>query len=277
MIKHTITKDDAGRTLLKFIQRVYKHLPLSRIERALREKDIKVNNVHVRDKTYLLKENDELVMYNLDLQKRETPFLATKMTFNVIFEDKNILVVEKPQGLTMHGDKNSLDAQVLRYLNFEKNSSFVPASIGRLDKITSGLVIYGKTYDAVRILNNAQNGFRKVYQFKSDIEKSQLCTLNLMHDENSQKEIVVARGGKEAITKFTINDKVKLAELVTGRKHQIRVSLSHLGFPIYGDVKYGGKRASRVFLHSYKLSLDELVDDLAYLNGKEFVSDPGWM
>lgn len=275
MIKHTITKDDAGRTLLKFIQRVYKHLPLSRIERALREKDIKVNNVHVRDKTYLLKENDELVMYNLDLQKRETPFLATKMTFNVIFEDKNILVVEKPQGLTMHGDKNSLDAQVLRYLNFEKNSSFVPASIGRLDKITSGLVIYGKTYDAVRILNNAQNGFRKVYQFKSDIEKSQLCTLNLMHDENSQKEIVVARGGKEAITKFTINDKVKLAELVTGRKHQIRVSLSHLGFPIYGDVKYGGKRASRVFLHSYKLSLDELVDDLAYLNGKEFVSDPG--
>lgn len=275
MIKHTITKDDAGRTLLKFIQRVYKHLPLSRIERALREKDIKVNNVHVRDKTYLLKENDELVMYNLDLQKRETPFLATKMTFNVIFEDKNILVVEKPQGLTMHGDKNSLDAQVLRYLNFEKNSSFVPASIGRLDKITSGLVIYGKTYDAVRILNNAQNGFRKVYQFKSDIEKSQLCTLNLMHDENSQKEIVVARGGKEAITKFTINDKVKLAELVTGRKHQIRVSLSYLGFPIYGDVKYGGKRASRVFLHSYKLSLDELVDDLAYLNGKEFVSDPG--
>lgn len=277
MIKHTITKDDAGRTLLKFIQRVYKNLPLSRIERALREKDIKVNNLHVRDKSYILKENDELVMYNLDLEKRSSPFMASKMTFNILFEDKNILVIEKPHGLTMHGENNSLDAQVLRYLNFEKNSSFIPASIGRLDKITSGLVIYGKTYDAVRILNEAQNSFRKVYQFKSDIEKSQLCTLNLMHDENTQKEIVVTRGGKEAITKFTINDKVKLAELVTGRKHQIRVSLSFLGFPIYGDVKYGGKRASRVFLHSYKISLDDLTDDLAYLNGKEFVSDPGWL
>ncbi len=278
MNKFIVTNEDEGRTLLKYLQRMFINLPLSRIERALREKDIKVNDERVKDKNVILTEGDEVVIYGIDIEIKEAPKSATRITFGVVYEDANILVVNKPNGLSMHSDNgSSLDSQVFKYLDFKKVDSFMPASIGRIDKVTSGLVIYGKNYQAVRQLNDAQNEFVKEYQFKSDFNETKIVTLKLSHDEGNMKEIVDQVNGKDATTKFFCNDKRKIAQLVTGRKHQIRVTLEHLGAPILGDTKYGGKRATRVFLHSWKVVLSGLEGSLAYLNGKEFTSDPGWI
>lgn len=278
MNKFIVTSEDAGRTLLKYLQRMFENLPLSRIERALREKDIKVNGERVKDKSMILTEGDEVVIYGVDVVIKEAPKAATKITFGIIYEDANILVVNKPNGLSMHSDNGtSLDAQVLKYLDFKKVDSFVPASIGRIDKVTSGLVIYGKSYNAVRMMNDAQETWIKEYQFKSDFNETRTVSLKIAHDEGNMKEVVDPVEGKEAITKFFCNDKRKIAQLVTGRKHQIRVTLSYLGAPILGDTKYKGKRASRVFLHSSRLVLNSLEGSLGYLNGKEFTSEPGWM
>lgn len=251
MNKFIVTTEDEGRTLLKYLQRMFDNLPISRIERALREKDIKVNGERVKDKNMLLSEGDEVIIYGVDVVIKEAPKAATKITFGVVYEDANILVVNKPNGLSMHSDNgSSLDSQVLRYLDFKKVDSFVPASIGRIDKITSGLVIYGKNYQAVRQLNDAQHEFIKEYQFKSDFNETKAVTVKIAHDEGNMKEIIDPVNGKDATTKFFCNEKRKIAQLVTGRKHQIRVTLAHLGAPILGDSKYGGKRATRVFLHS---------------------------
>lgn len=251
MNKFTVTREDDGRTLLKYLQRMFDFLPIARIERALREKDIKVNDERVKDKNLILNEGDEVIIYGIDVQIKEAPKTATKITFGVIYEDDNILIVNKPNGLSMHSDNgSSLDSQVFKYLDFKKVDSFMPASIGRIDKITSGLVVYGKNYQAVRALNDAQNEFIKEYQFKSDFNETKIVTLKIGHNEQDMKEMVDPVNGKDATTKFFCNEKRKIAQLVTGRKHQIRVTLAHLGYPILGDSKYGGKRATRVFLHS---------------------------
>ena len=275
MNKYKATKNDEGRTILKFIQKLFNDVPKSRIERIFRQKDIKINGARINDKKYLIHEKDEIIIYGLFTNFEPKKNIKANITFKIIFEDKNILIVDKKTGVSVHDDKNSLDNQVLAYLKFKQIDSFVTSHIGRLDKQTSGIMIYGKTYEAVKQLNSVNKKLTKIYEFKSDLNQDIITEYKITHDENYHRE-KAGNVGKKTKTKFWIEGNKKYAQLITGRKHQIRASLSKLNKPIYGDTKYGGKKAARIYLHSVYLKLDGLNGKLSYLNGQEFWSKPEW-
>ena len=276
MKKFIATQNDTGRTLIKFINKMFPGIPKSRTERAFRQKDIKLNGKRINDKKYQIQSGDIIIVYGLVAEnKGPTGPIKADINFTKIYEDSQILIVDKKAGVAVHDEQNCLDKQVLAYLKFVKKDSFTPSHVGRIDKRTSGIMVYGKTYEAVKMLNEFAAAQKKVYQFRSDLAKDIVTKFKIVHDEDYQRE-KCGNIGKQTETIFWLEDGKKFAELVTGRKHQIRSSLSKLGVPIYGDRKYGGKSAVRMYLHATYIKFSGLNGSLEYLNGQEFRSHPHW-
>ncbi|MGC7155317.1 RluA family pseudouridine synthase [Metamycoplasma hominis] len=278
MINFKAKKDDEGRILFKYLVKVCDNVPISRIERLFREKDIKVNNIRVNDKQYKVKEGDLISIYGLiETSKHIDNKANTNINFKVIYEDKNLLIIDKAPNIAMHSEENCLDDQVLKYLNFKKVSSFRPASIGRIDKKTSGLVVYAKNYKTLVEFENKQNKFDKIYQFVSDFDEDILdITVRLKKDIKNEKMIVDNNFGVKAQTIFYKEGNRKFAKIITGKKHQIRATLAYLKTPILGDIKYGGKFAKRMYLHSYSIKFHDLSDDFKEYNEQVFICYPKW-
>ncbi|CAC13290.1 RIBOSOMAL LARGE SUBUNIT PSEUDOURIDINE SYNTHASE C (PSEUDOURIDYLATE SYNTHASE) (URACIL HYDROLYASE) [Mycoplasmopsis pulmonis] len=282
MFEFIATNNDHGRIIFKVLLSYLNNVPVSRIQKLFREKDIKVNGKRNIDKNFIVSKDDLIQIYGLTNVKQKLVFKKIEQKFNVIFEDQNILVINKQAGVSMHSDENSLDKQVLSYLNFKQVDSFVPSSIGRLDKVTSGVVVYAKNYSILKTLKSNEH-LRKTYVFMSNItlEPNQKIEHVFYHKYNPIKkkaELFKENVEESKITK-TLLYKVKnnnYAELITGRKHQIRATLSKLGFPIFGDVKYGGKKDKRVYLHSYKIKFHSLKGEFEYLNNQEFIAPIRW-
>ena len=273
MTKFTATKNDEGRTLLKYLESILNDVPKSRIEKMFRNKDIKLNDKRINDRKYIIQEGDEIQVFGVRFGTQT--FTNVEHNFEIIFEDDNILIVDKPINIEVHGSENSLDNQVLSYLKFEKIDSFVPSHIGRIDKSTSGLMIYGKNYSTVREMNEKIGQFDKIYRLKSTLENDTTVDALIHHNERDKKEYISDEFGKRSTTEFKVLENGEIeAKIITGRKHQIRASLEFLGHPILGDVKYGGKLSKRVYLHSYKVVFKGLSGDLEYLNNKEFKTGP---
>ncbi|UWD34142.1 RluA family pseudouridine synthase [Mesomycoplasma molare] len=284
MKKIKATFNDQGRTLFKFLIKYLNNVPLSKIEKLFRLKDVKINGKRTNDKKYKIKENDLIEIYGIDNQLMNSSFINENSysniirNFEIIYEDKNILIINKDEKTAIHSEENSLDFQVLKYLKFKQIDSFIPSHIGRIDKNTSGIVVYAKNYNSLVQLKEKQSFFEKIYIFKSDIiinEKTK-TSFYLEKDDKKRKMKVVEKSKDLAITEFFMENNKKLAKLITGKKHQIRVTLSKMGFPIYGDKKYGGKKDFRLFLHSYRIKFNNLTDELDYLNNKEFICFPKW-
>jgi len=272
-----------------------------------RKKDIKVNGKKVNEK-YILKNNDVVEMFLYEDKFKE--FTATKniynvkKTFEVLYEDNHVLIVYKPAGLLVHEDKNesvnTLTNQVLSYLanknelDLSRENTFMPGPVHRLDRNTSGIVIFGKTLGALQVLN-------EMIKQRHCIEKSYLtiCKGKVNQKRNLKGYIVklddqaqvklVSKDYPGALTMETIvkpvkynNDYSKVeVTLVTGRMHQIRVHLSSIDHPIIGDRKYGdfelNKFVKKEFglnhqlLHAYKIRFVKSFGILAYLQDKEIV------
>lgn len=275
MHKFIIKTDDTNRTILKYLIKMLPNIPLSRLHRIFREQDIKVNNKRKITHNYLLKLGDEIIIYGLtDIGKKILP-IKTPINFKILFEDKNILVISKKINDEVHGSDQSLDNQVLNYLNYQPISSFIPSHINRLDKPTSGIIVYAKNYASLVQLKSKVNHFVKIYVFKSNFSHNELVKVKLLHNEELQKEVVDNRG-KEAITKFWTQNHHNYAQLITGRKHQIRATLAFLKDPIWGDRKYGGKQAKRLYLHATRLIFKSLDQNLEYLNDQIIDDRPDW-
>lgn len=272
MNKFTATKNDEGRTLLKYLESVLNEVPKSRIERLFRNKDLKVNSKRITDKKYIVKEGDTIEVFGVRFGAKTFTKVANNL--DIIYEDDNVLIVNKPINVEVHGSDKSLDMQVLSYLDFKKVDSFVPSHIGRIDKVTSGIMVYGKNYDTVRQMNDNVDKFIKIYKCKSKLKESQTLKAMIHHNELDKKEYVSEEFGKPCETIFKVNeDGIVDAQIMTGRKHQIRASLEFLKAPILGDTKYGGVAAERVYLHSYKIEFNGLDGALKYLSGREFISE----
>ena len=272
-----------------------------------RKKDIKVNGKKVNEK-YILKNNDVVEMFLYEDKFKE--FTATKdiynvkKTFKVLYEDNHVLIVYKPAGLLVHEDKNesvnTLTNQVLSYLanknelDLSRENTFMPGPVHRLDRNTSGIVIFGKTLAALQVLN-------EMIKQRHCIEKSYLtiCKGKVNQKRNLKGYIVklddqaqvklVSKDYPGALTMETIvkpvkynNDYSKVeVTLITGRMHQIRVHLSSIDHPIIGDRKYGdfelNKFVKKEFglnhqlLHAYKIRFVKTFGILAYLQDKEIV------
>ncbi|MGX9395830.1 pseudouridine synthase [Mycoplasma sp. 1573] len=279
MIKLKATANDEGRTLYKFLIKNCNNVPISKIEKTFRQKDVRLNGKKTNDKSLKLSNGDEVTVYGIDNANIEKRVQKTNVTFKKVYEDDNILIVDKKAGVTMVGEEDSLQNQVLTYLKYEKFASFVPDSIGRLDRVTSGLIIYAKNYKTLVELKARHNDFEKTYQFISDFEGDELVSVRLKKDIEKEKMVVDRdnKFGVKATTHFFTQNGKKFATLKTGKKHQIRATLAHMQVPILGDTKYGGKKSHRVFLHAYRIVIRNLqLPELDYLNDMEFVSYPKW-
>ncbi|SJZ44763.1 RluA family pseudouridine synthase [Mycoplasmopsis verecunda] len=289
MLEIKATKNDSGRTLFKLVTKYCSSLPLSRIEKIFRKNDIKVNNIRKVPKNYLVKENDNIQIYGI--LESEANFKIDSVQkiaqqFKILYEDDNLLIIDKPIGIEVHGADNSIDNQVLSYLNFQAQDSFKPSHIGRLDKDTSGIMLYGKNHFTVSQLNEKSDSLIKKYIFWSNInldkysEKSPLkVSVYMLKDEVNKRMKVSPKqlpNSKNSITLFYMEDGKKIAQLLTGRKHQIRATLKYLGYPIAGDKKYHGTNSKRLYLHSYSIKFKNLMGELKYLNNLEIISLPNF-
>lgn len=213
-----------------------------------------------------IKRND-FVEITVDVE-RETAMKPQKMPLKIVFEDAHILIVNKPSGLLVHPTHREKNGTLLNglayYLNNENHSETIrPGLVHRLDRQTSGLIVTTKTQKALSTLTN---------HFKSKLVKKRYFALveGIVKENEGKISVPIGRfaeekywdvkkDGKNAETRFWVKDRFSdktLLELepVTGRTNQLRIHTAHIGHPIIGDVKFGGRDFSRLCLHAYKLS-----------------------
>lgn len=310
MRENIIKKNDAGQRLDKFLAKVYGNMPKSLMYKYIRTKRIKINGKRA-DIAYKLVEGDVVTLYINDellLPKQQRfEFTSAPASVDIVYEDENILLVNKPEGVSVHPDngeyRDTLIWRIQHYLynkgeyNPLNEASFKPALANRIDRNTCGIVIAAKTSAALRILNE---------KIKSrELDKRYLCVVHgrmpkdgdlltgfLSKDEANNIVTVTksARDNSKLIkTKYTVlasRDDLSLLEvqLITGRTHQIRAHLAAIGHPLLGDGKYGVNKADRKrgFVHqalcSYKLKFEFVTDagEINYLNGREFCVKSVW-
>lgn len=302
-----INKNDSGQRLDKFLSKKFKTLPLALMNKYIRKKDIKINGKRAENST-LLSEGDVITLYIPEefftSSPKEDSFKTLKPRLKIVYEDENILVVDKPSGLICHSDDkethNTLIDNIKAYLyqkgeySAENENSFAPSLCNRIDRNTSGLVIAAKNAEALRDVNLLikEKRIQKTYlaavhgRFK---EKSGIYHSYMKKDQAKNvvfsKEERIDPSYKEAITEYKVidfTDDLSLVEvnLITGRTHQIRVHFSDDGHPLLGDGKYSVNKSDREkgykfqALCSYKLRFSVPQGDLLhYLNGKVLTAE----
>ena len=304
-----ISENDKGQRLDKFLQKSIPLLPKSLLYKSIRKKRIKVNGKKC-ELNYKLELGDKLELYLNDeffAPKKDLPFLAVSACIDIVYEDENILLVNKPQGLVVHEDnENTVDTlihRVQRYLyekgeyQPEKELSFAPALCNRIDRNTCGMVMVAKNAETLRILNEKikLREITKKYLclvLGTPDKKSDILTHYLLKNQADHRVALYnhpVAGAKTAITEYTVLESRQGLSLVevdlkTGRTHQIRAHMAHIGHPLLGDGKYGVNAENKKYgykhqaLCSYFLRFDFPTDAgvLNYLKGKEFTVKDIW-
>lgn len=286
MREFEINRNDGGQRLDKFIMKLMPHIPKSMLYKSLRKNCVRVNGKHVKDGAFVLNEGDTVTLYMKDEFYENADFKYVKPDLNIVYEDSNIMVINKPVGMLCHNDENgkgdTLVDMVISYLydtgefNPHIENTFKPALCNRLDRNTGGLVISAKNAPALREMNRAIKE-REVHKFYSAVAEGYTPLSGELNDKLSREGKVteVAQEGKEAHLKYNAvaqKDGYTLLEieLLTGRTHQIRAQFKNLGHPLSGDTKYGAKTGYfRQALYSTRVTFDFTKGSiLEYLNGK---------
>lgn len=301
MQKFIVSKCESSQSLINYVKKVLKDAPMSVIYKLFRKKDIKVNG-HWQNDKYLVSEGEEISIYLSndklnEFKKNKEINNAFNILSWIIYEDENVLLINKPRGYLVQKDSSgsiALDDMVISYLKdkgeFDPYNSlaFTPAPVHRLDRNTAGIIIFGKNLKTVQYLNSVINDKDKISKqyvalLKGNIDK--FGDINAPLYKKATHVEVNEQLGKEAITHYELIKYVgeySLAKikLLTGRTHQIRVHFSFINHPVIGDKKYGDYSLNKDFENNYHFknqflvaySLDFLSLDghLNYLSNKHF-------
>ncbi len=307
MVIFRVTDREEGQRIEKFVKKSLPEAPLSYIYKAFRKKDVKVNDHWVKE-DFIIHEGDEVKVFITDEQLNDfhkvRPAQKKDLSYQIIYEDQNVLLINKPSGILVIGDhsetRNTLTQAVLDYLYLKgefnpEQPSFVPSPAHRLDRNTSGLVIFGKKDAALKELERLfkeRDQLDKRYYALVVGELNGTGTINAPLKKDSKTGMVsvtpASKGGKEAKTLWKVVKKYEgytllECELITGRTHQIRVHLASINHPIVGDPKYGDFEINKLFkerfglkdqfLHAYSLSFGDINKPIDYLSKKKFLAE----
>ena len=290
-----IKENDSGQRLDRFLMKTFPQLPQSLLYKAIRNKKIKVNCARCTINQRLCPDDSVLLFLPPQFLEEKTAdydFLQVPCALDIVYEDENILILDKPVGLRSQSDSAGIqDCVVLRLLHYlykkqeydpEHEQSFVPALCNRLDRNTRGLIIAGKKAAALREVNAAiRSG--NVHKYYLAMVKGKLVPahdhVELYHRKEGTKALISSRqekGMKPCSLRYdVIHQYSKQAlteiELFSGKFHQIRAMFSYLHHPLVNDAKYGEeKKAGQQALAAYRLCFSLDADSpLAYLNEKK--------
>ena len=254
-----VSKKNSNSRIDIFLNNQIQDLSRSQIKKLIKSKNVKINNNIIFSTSKIVKECDNVEI--LFKEEKEEKILANKVEFKIIYQDKDLIIVDKPSGLTVHpgaGNKNNTMVNGLLYL-YKNNLSNIsgtsrPGIIHRIDKDTSGLLVVAKNNLSHSILSeqfskhNITRKYTALIWGKLKPRSGKIKTLITRSKKNRQMMEVGINKGKEAITNYKTleifeNDKAPTFSLIeckleTGRTHQIRVHMSYKGNNILGDKKY---------------------------------------
>ena len=310
MKSFTVGKNDAGLRLDKFVTKTAPLLPATLLYKYIRLKRIKVDGKRAEINTRLALGSVVEMYINDEFFEPKSPkydFMSAAKSLDIVYEDENLLLADKQQGLLVHPDDNeyndTLIARIQRYLyekgeyNPEAENSFRPALANRIDRNTGGIVIAAKNAEALRILCDKikSREIDKMYLtvVHGKPPKNEDILEGYLEKNEDRRQVYIKN--KMTVDTKTVRTKYSVLasknglsllkiQLLTGRTHQIRAHLASIGCPLLGDGKYGVNKKDKAMgfkcqaLYSYKLKFNFTTDGgiLEYLNGKTFQVPAVW-
>ena len=298
-----VNENDSGQRLDKFLGKYFKTMPKSLIYKGIRKKRIKVNGKR-GEIDYILSAGDKIDLYINDefftVPDERLSFLKVEPKLDIVYEDENIILMDKKPGMIVHDDEDEKINTLLNHMKAylykkgeydpDKENSFVPSLCNRIDRNTGGIVIGAKNALSLKILNEKikTREIKKYYLclVQGKLKKKEDTLKGYLVKNTDQNRVYIhnenVKGSKTIITKYKVLKENRLTslvevELLTGRTHQIRAHFSHIGNALAGDGKYGTNEFNNKVgmktqaLYSYKLMFSFTNENaLSYLNGKSF-------
>ena len=300
-----VSANEAGQRFDKLLAKYLNEAPKSFIYKMLRKKNIVLNGKKATGNEKLaVGDSVKLFLADETIEKfSKLIFVKTKAKLDVIYEDDNVLFINKPVGMLSQKAEAKDESLVEHIISYMLESGqlteadlrkFKPSICNRLDRNTSGLVVAGKSLAGLQVMGELfkERTLKKYYRclVKGKIQEKQYIKGYLKKDEATNKVSITPNEVADSLPIETeyepiwSNDQCTLLEvhLITGRTHQIRAHLASQNHPIIGDYKYGNRKVNDLYkekyklesqlLHAYRLEIPELDNELSNLSGKKFIA-----